>query len=363
MFDGIGVTMTDSVVGNTLEKSADATPAIPTITVAICSFNGASKIGAALAALAGQTGQVPFEVVVVDDGSTDATADVAERAGATVVRLDENRGRGFALQEAIKAAKGAILAMADDDCLPLPNWIQSLAEEWTRAPESVTVIGGPVRPLATDTFNRRYVDFRRPLCAQEFDGDGDAGLVPRLRRALFPPPDRADRRPVLSTAGANMSLRLSAVREVGGFDPAIHFGGEEVTLCKRLRKTFGPDTVLFVPEIEMIHDFRPNLGDSLRRSHAYGRSDGQKWRRKGGIPTVQPIPILIAGIALPLLAWRPKLGALVTALVPPLLYRGWLDRCKSTGSMEPVLYPYVRLLEDIVGEVGFLAGLRDKPTV
>jgi GT2 family glycosyltransferase len=280
-----------------------------------------------------------------------------------VVRLDENRGRGYALQEAIKAARGAILAMADDDCLPLPSWIEQLADEWTRAPESVTVIGGSVRPLATDTFNRRYVDFRRPLCAQELDGDGDTGLVPRLRRALFPPPDRADRRPVLSTAGANMSLRLSAVREVGGFDPAIHFGGEEHVLCRRLRETFGPDTVLFVPEIEMIHDFRPNLGDSLRRSRAYGRSHGQRWRREGGIPTVQPIPFLVAGIALALLAWRPKIGALVTALLPPLLYRGWLDRCKATGSMEPVAYPYVRFLEDIVGEVGFLAGLRNKSAV
>jgi GT2 family glycosyltransferase len=355
--------MSDSIVDNTLEQSAGATPAIPTITVAICSFNGADKIGAALAALAGQTGRVAFEVVVVDDGSTDATANVAERAGATVVRLDENRGRGFALQEAIKAARGAILAMTDDDCLPLPNWIESLAEEWARAPESVTVIGGSVRPLATDTFNRRYVDFRKPLWAQELNGDGDAGLVPRLRRALFPSPAGTDRRPVLSTAGANMSLRLSAVREVGGFDPAIHFGGEEDTLCRRLRKTFGPDTVLFVPEIEMIHDFRPNLGDSLRRSHAYGRSHGQRWTREGGIPTVQPIPFLIAGIALALLAWRPKLGALVTAFLPPLLYRGWLDRCKTAGSMEPVLYPYVRFLEDVAGDAGFLAGLRDKPAV
>ena len=170
--------MTDSIVGDTLEKSADATPPVPKITVVICSFNGASKIGATLAALARQTGRVPFEVVVVDDGSTDATADVAEQAGATVVRLDENHGRGYALQEAMKAARGAILAMADDDCLPLPNWIENLAEEWARAPESVTVIGGSVRPLATDTFNRRYVDFRKPLCAQELNGDGESIVNP-----------------------------------------------------------------------------------------------------------------------------------------------------------------------------------------
>ncbi len=355
--------MTDSIVGDTLEQSADGTPAIPKITVVICSFNGANKIGTALEALARQTGWVPFEVIVVDDGSTDATADIAERAGATVIRLDENRGRGYALQEATKVARGPILAMTDDDCVPLPNWIEQLAEEWTRVPEGVTAIGGSVRPLATDTFNRRYIDFRKPLCAQELDGNEDAGMVARLRRALFPPPDRADRRPVLCTAGANMSLRLSAVREVGGFDPAIRFGGEEDALCKRLREIFGPDTVLFVPEIEMIHDFRPNLGDSLRRSRAYGRAHGQKWRSEGGIPTIQPIPFLVAGIALPLLAWRPKLGTLATALLPPLLYRGWLDRCKATGSIEPVLYPYVRLLEEVAGEAGFLAGLRDKPAV
>jgi GT2 family glycosyltransferase len=354
--------MTDSTVDTALDKPGGAGPVMPMITVAICSYNGATRIGATLAALAGQTHTVAFEVVVVDDGSTDETADIAERAGATVIRLDENRGRGYALQEAIKVARGAFLAMADDDCVPLPNWIQQLADAWAQVPHSVTVIGGCVRPLVVDTFNRRYVDFRKPLAPQELPRNPNPGVAARLHRALFPPPPRTGRRSVFSTAGANMSLRLSAVREVGGFDPAIHFGGEEDALCRRLQEAFGCDTVQLVPEIIMPHDFRSNLGDSLRRSRAYGRSHGQQWVRRQGLPTVQPIPFLIAAITMPVFAWRPKFGALLVALLPPLLYRGWLARCRETHTIEPILYPYVRLLEDVAGEVGFLAGLRDEAT-
>jgi hypothetical protein len=52
----------------------------------------------------------------------------------------------------------------------------------------------------------------------------------------------------------------------------------------------------------------------------------------------------------------------LVALLPPLLYRGWLARCRETHTLEPILYPYVRLVEDVAGDVGFLAGLRDEAT-
>ena len=338
----------------------DEVPAAPVITVAVCSFNGAERIGAALKALNQQVHSTPFEVIVVDDGSSDDTAAIAAQAGATVIRLDENLGRGSALQQATKRARGVILAMVDDDCVPSPDWVQRLADEWRQAPREVTVIGGSVRPLAVDSFNRRYVEFREPLRALELEGDRNPGFASRLRRALLPCPHGTGRRAVRSTAGANMSVRLSALREVGGFDPKIHFGGEEEEVCRRLQDAHGPETVQFVPDMEMPHDFRPNLGDSLRRARAYGRSHGERYAREGGIPTVQPIPLLIAGLLAPLFAWRFKLGTFALALLPLLLYRGWFRRCQETSTAEPMLYPYVRLIEDLAGELGFVEGLLAK---
>ena len=336
-----------------------ATPGRSRISVAICSHNGSASIGAALAAIGAQIHNVPFELIVVDDGSTDDTAEIAAASGAKVVRLGTNRGRGEALQGAIAAARGPILALTDDDCVPPPHWVQQLADAWARAPSDVTVIGGPVKPLAVDTFNRRYVAFRNPLAALELEAVEHPGVGARLWRALFPPPPRADERSVLSIPGANMSLRLSAVREVGGFDTAIRFGGEEELLCRHLQAVFGPETVQFVPHIEMFHDFRPNLSDSLRRARAYGLSHGRLWRRDGGIPPIKPLPFLLALLVVPLFARWPRLGVAGLALAPPLLYRGWLARCREASTLEPVLYPYVCLLEDLAGMEGFLAGLRD----
>ncbi|MGP8066559.1 MAG: glycosyltransferase family 2 protein [Acidimicrobiales bacterium] len=341
------------------ESRSGATSGRPKISVAICSHNGSASIGAALAAIGAQIHDVAFELIVVDDGSTDDTAEIAATSDARVIRLGSNRGRGEALQEAIAAARGPILAMADDDCVPPPHWVQQLADQWASAPSDVTVIGGPVKPLDLDTFHRRFVDFRRPLAALELDSVTHAGVGPRLWRALFPPPPRPDRRSVLSIPGANMSLRLAAVREVGGFDTAVRFGGEEELLCRRLQAVFGPDTVQFVPHIEMFHDFRPKLSDSLRRARAYGLSHGRLWRRDGGIPKVRPLPLLVALLVVPLFARRPRLGVAGLVIAPPLLYRGWPARCRETSTLEPVLYPYVCLLEDLAGIGGFLAGLRD----
>ncbi len=55
------------------------------------------------------------EIIVVDDGSTDATADLAEAAGATVVRHPESLGNGAAVKSGARAAKGEILALMDGD--------------------------------------------------------------------------------------------------------------------------------------------------------------------------------------------------------------------------------------------------------
>jgi glycosyltransferase involved in cell wall biosynthesis len=87
------------------------------VSVVIPAFNEEASIGrdlaqvqAALAAIAD-----PWELIVVDDGSTDRTAEIAEAMGARVVRHEANRGTGAARKTGVRAARGEIVVMTDAD--------------------------------------------------------------------------------------------------------------------------------------------------------------------------------------------------------------------------------------------------------
>ncbi|MFD0468449.1 glycosyltransferase family 2 protein [Nonomuraea thailandensis] len=90
----------------------------PSLSVVICSYNGAARLGRTLDALRAHP---VLEVIVVDDGSQDATGDVARDHGATVVRHEENRGAAAARDTGLRAAKGQVVAFLDDDCEPSPT--------------------------------------------------------------------------------------------------------------------------------------------------------------------------------------------------------------------------------------------------
>jgi glycosyltransferase involved in cell wall biosynthesis len=97
----------------------------PSVTVVIPAFEAARTIGAVLDALASQTAP-PDEVIVVDDGSSDDTADIAAERGATVIRLPEPRYAGGARNRGWEQAGGDVVVFLDSDAIPAPNWGEGL---------------------------------------------------------------------------------------------------------------------------------------------------------------------------------------------------------------------------------------------
>lgn len=81
-------------------------------TVVIPAFEEAETIGAAVRSVAAVAGN---EVIVVDDGSRDATAAEARRAGARVIELGRNRGKGYALEAGVRASRHDLLVFLDAD--------------------------------------------------------------------------------------------------------------------------------------------------------------------------------------------------------------------------------------------------------
>src|SRR5690606_33540787 len=111
---------------------------VTTVSVVIPAFNEAERLPTTLAALHGLPGL--SEVIVVDDGSTDDTAEAARRAGARVIRLAQNRGKGAALQAGTAAARGDVLLLLDADVGETAGEARKLLEPVLRG-EADLVIG------------------------------------------------------------------------------------------------------------------------------------------------------------------------------------------------------------------------------
>ena len=112
------------------------------VSVIVPARNAAAPLRRALAALSRQDFEGDLELIVVDDGSTDGTADVARAAGATVVELPENVGSADARNAGAAVASAPVLAFTDADCEPAPEWLRA----GLRALEGADLVQGRVEP-------------------------------------------------------------------------------------------------------------------------------------------------------------------------------------------------------------------------
>jgi uncharacterized membrane protein/glycosyltransferase involved in cell wall biosynthesis len=333
--------------------------ALPFVSIVVCSYNGADVLPGALSAIQAQIYDGQLEVIVVDDGSSDDTSDIAKSfKDVIVVRNEPNQGLAGARNVGIQAAHGDVVAFTDDDCRPEPTWISELAAAYED--ESVCGVGGEATSNDSQTITLRYLRESRPLAPLERSLAASNKLTYRLGLyvkgllGLTKRPANTKRR-VYSLVGANMSFRKKALQEVGGFDDRFRFGAEEEDLCKRIY-ALHPDGLVYAPEAKIIHHFEPSLRDTLRRSSAYGKGNARMFHKHANVkPIIYPFPVLVS--LLPLLGLLNPWLALTPLAVIPFIYAKWLGVAWKQRTIEAVLYGYIQWLQEWRGNAGFMKGL------
>ncbi|HTT54260.1 MAG TPA: glycosyltransferase [Streptosporangiaceae bacterium] len=328
----------------------------PRLSVVVCSRNGAAGVDRCLRALAAQTIHPAPEVIVVDDGSTDGTGDVARGHGARVLRHETTRGPAAARNTGSRVASAPILAFLDDDCAPEPQWAEQLIGAYRAGVIGVAgalLVGGP------PGFMTGYLARHNPLQPQELSLARSSRLCYRLYLYLarqWAPPGPGGPRDVYSCAAANMSVWHDAFREVGGFDERIRFASEDDDLCRRLRQAFPAGRLVYAPGARAVHHFEPSPWDTLRRRRAYGQGAARMYRAYPGVPpAVFPWPLAVLAV-LALSAFFPVLLAAV-ALAPQLLYPAALRSAVRIRRPSCLLDPYLQLAEECCADLGFIEGL------
>jgi glycosyltransferase involved in cell wall biosynthesis len=328
----------------------------PTLSVVVCSYNGAAKLEPCFEALANQRARV--DVLVVDDGSTDGTDALARKFGFSVVRHESNKGISVARNTGLNHSTSHIVAYCDDDCIPPVDWTESVLAAWDANPEA-TVIGGLVEVNHPVTFTQRYLAYRNPLVPIEIALAHDPSVWYRLARQFRPPQFPADNAfAVYSVVGANMSMHRARVLASGGFDESLVFGeGEEMSLCIAVRERYGEESVLVDPRVVLAHQFDPSMLKTWRRSFAYGRGAGERWRKHFGwpsLPVVGPSAVAVSFITLPL-SW--PLGVLVGLATLGTPYGFWISRADARANAWSVGFPFAALADDLVAVLGFVRGV------
>jgi glycosyltransferase involved in cell wall biosynthesis len=222
------------------------------LTIAICTRNRAASLSRALERLCALhiPGGVTWEVVVIDNGSTDATGETIARFAPQLPLssdFEPKPGVAIARNRALAAATGEFVLWIDDDVLVGPDWLAGYARSIAQHPDA-DVFGGPVRPLLEGTpptwLTRALPEIGPVYCAVDIDGV----------------PIRFDRDSRRIPLGSSYVVRRAAAL-AAGYDPNLGPGSpvaplsDETDLIRRILA--GGAYGVWVPEAGVDHVIGP----------------------------------------------------------------------------------------------------------
>ena len=239
------------------------------LSIVILTWNSRALLEACLAALPAATAPLATEVIVIDNGSLDGTAEMlAGRRDVVTIVNATNRGVAPARNQGLRAARGEFVALLDVDTEAAPGAFATLVARLRAEPEV-----GLVGPKLVDPDGRLQYSCRRfptlvdKLCRR---------LPARFGRALIDDVelrswDHAGVRSVDYVIGACQVIRRAALDQVGLLDENIFYGPEDVDLCLRMQRAGW--RVEYVPQAVVMHLERRitrKLLSVLTARHVYG---------------------------------------------------------------------------------------------
>ncbi len=228
-------------------------PRYPEVSVVVACYNGGRTLKTCLESLE-RLNYPSYEVILVDDGSTDATPEIAKLfPKVRLFRHAKNEGLSVARNTGIQLAAGEIVAFTDADCRADEDWLYYLVGDLVGS--KFVGIGGHNFLPPEDSFVAAAVMVSPGGPAPVMFTDHEAEHIP----------------------GCNMAFYKSALEEIGGFDPLFRKAGDDVDICWRLQQC--GYKLGFSPAGFVWHYRRATVGDYLKQQHGYGEAETLLVRR------------------------------------------------------------------------------------
>jgi glycosyltransferase involved in cell wall biosynthesis len=225
---------------------------IPMVSVVVCAYNAERTMRPCLESL--RKLEYPnYEVVIVDDGSSDATAEISMDFPEFRLIRQANKGLSVARNVGMHAARGEIIAYTDSDCVVDPHWLTLMVRAMEQG--GFDGCGGPnLSP---------HEDGRVEACCAASPGAPCHVLVSDNRAEHL--------------AGCNMVFTKAALAKIGGFDPIFRTAGDDVDICWRLIEA--GFRLGFAPAAFVWHFRRNTIKAYYGQQRGYGRAEALLYPR------------------------------------------------------------------------------------
>src|SRR5579885_437348 len=277
----------------------------PMVSVVICAYNAERTMEACLKSLR-ELNYPNYEVVVVDDGSRDRTAEIAARFPEFRLIRQPNKGLSVARNVGMHAARGEIIAYTDSDCVVDPHWLTLMVGAMVA--NGFDACGGPNYAP--------HEEARIAACVSASPGAPCQVLTAE---------DRAEH-----LAGCNMVFRKAVLQRIGGFDPQFTAAGDDVDICWRaLEAGF---VLGFCPAAFVWHFRRNTVSAYYNQQRGYGKAEAMLYFK-------YPERFNVLGQVM----WRGRIPGLARTLPGARNLVAWVKT--SSGFFQTIYEPPMGLLK------------------
>ena len=221
-------------------------PEQPKVSVIVCSYNGGQTLEACLRSLK-KVDYPDYEVIVVDDGSTDHTKEILSHHPWVKAIHQTNQGLSVARNVGAAASTGDIIAYTDSDCMADPDWLFYLVG--TLLSGNYAGVGGPNISPPAENWHQ--------ACVAAAPGGPSHVLLTDVIAEHIP--------------GCNMAFHRWAFDRIGGFDPEYRKAGDDVDFCWRLQQE--GQIIAFSPAAIVWHYRRFTLKAFRKQQEGYGEAE------------------------------------------------------------------------------------------
>jgi glycosyltransferase involved in cell wall biosynthesis len=218
----------------------------PRVSVVVCAYNAERTLEPCLASLE-HLDYPDYEVILVNDGSTDGTRAIADQFPFCRVINQENQGLSAARNVGAAAATGEIVAYTDSDCVADKDWLTYLVAKMEHA--GLVAVGGPNFPPPED-------DLVPAAVAVSPGGPTHVLISDEVAEHI---------------AGCNMAFRRRVLLDLGGFDPLFRAAGDDVDICWRIQNA--GHVIGFAPAAVVWHFRRNTVEAYLGQQRGYGKAE------------------------------------------------------------------------------------------
>ncbi len=317
------------------------------VSIVIPSFNRRAALARCIDSLAGQS-YPNYEIIVVDDGSTDDTPQFLEQFAAAHpslnlrrLRNEPNLGANPSRNRGVRKADGEFVAFVDNDCVARPDWLEKLMRGFT-SDRVGAVVGRAQSPKPQNIYELTLKG------TQRLPGPGPA---PRLVGC-----NMCVRRNLLIKFMLDEDRSTAATRRDGTIDEAVSGRGDEEGLYLMLRAAGYEQRV--VPDAVVLHEHHHTRQSFFKQAFRGGRSAARLVYKYHLPPRLDLLPFIMTYLSLPLMLLNPWIamvpGFILTGALSAITYNDLVRKGKTVGETLvsfPMLLVYYHVrLTGYVGE-------------